>query len=78
MPKSVLRYVLDKGQYFDPETSFTQFNNIFIPLHQANGQKTFNVIIFYLHTIHHSRHIKYILHFTYHLDDGQLAVSSGT
>ena len=22
VPKSVLRYVLDKGQYFDPETSF--------------------------------------------------------
>ena len=21
MPKSLLRYVLDKGQYFDPETS---------------------------------------------------------
>ena len=24
MPKSVLRYELDKGQYFDPETSYTQ------------------------------------------------------
>ena len=24
MPKSVLPYELDKGQYFDPETSFTQ------------------------------------------------------
>ena len=24
MPKSVFPYVLDKGQYFDPETSFTQ------------------------------------------------------
>ena len=24
MPKSVLCYELDKGQYFDPETSFTQ------------------------------------------------------
>ena len=24
LPKSVLRYVLDKGQYFDLETSFTQ------------------------------------------------------
>ena len=24
MPKSVPRYVVDKGQYFDPETSLTQ------------------------------------------------------
>ena len=25
MQKSVLRYELDNGQYFDPETSFTKY-----------------------------------------------------
>ena len=30
VPKSVLRYVLDKGQYFDQEISFTQYFTKFV------------------------------------------------